>query len=568
LYCPEDCGGRPSFCGNGVVEGKEQCDDGNNEDGDGCSKICILVAEPIRHSTIRVQQLPVGSLNQSLGSDDVTLLAFDVAAGRQDAYMTGVRFKSTAGTLADAQNYRLYADMSGDGKANTLISSVSSQDEILAFTDLHIFVQQGVARRVELKADLTSTASSTSLSVGFDTSDPQYVLAVGAVDGRELTGITTDADECDESMCWIAVYTLDSTGTISIIDRGNLYVTADSVPVKSRQVRAGELSPVLLRIKFRSDGEDIEIRDMAIAGGNDYIDYLDLFEEGSSTQFARARALTCDSPAAGVLCSKPNLIVKSGEEKSILVKAFIRSDSPDEVSGNSFALYLTTGTSPEPAVEARGKSSNETLDQNDGDQNAEGEIFIGTSSVGANATVTGPTHDMVASNIISITNAHDDANGMSVPLGNVVIGAFNFSASEKNSITSNPVHIKNIQFSVNATNVQVDSNSFEVINTNNSDDALTCSASDNTGDITVTCSNIDSSSVASTVNQGSNIMLGLKVNVTDSQVGNGSSTLQVSLRNLGSRSQTGTVEWDDDQTTFDWVDVEDNRVESTRYFNN
>jgi cysteine-rich repeat protein len=29
-----------SVCGNGVLEGSEECDDGNSEDGDGCSKAC------------------------------------------------------------------------------------------------------------------------------------------------------------------------------------------------------------------------------------------------------------------------------------------------------------------------------------------------------------------------------------------------------------------------------------------------------------------------------------------------------------------------------------------------
>ena len=27
-------------CGNGVVEGEEQCDDGNTDAGDGCSSVC------------------------------------------------------------------------------------------------------------------------------------------------------------------------------------------------------------------------------------------------------------------------------------------------------------------------------------------------------------------------------------------------------------------------------------------------------------------------------------------------------------------------------------------------
>ena len=34
-------------CGNGVVEGEEQCDDGNTEGGDGCSSVCKVLPSPV-----------------------------------------------------------------------------------------------------------------------------------------------------------------------------------------------------------------------------------------------------------------------------------------------------------------------------------------------------------------------------------------------------------------------------------------------------------------------------------------------------------------------------------------
>src|SRR5262249_5323661 len=37
--CPQDCGGTPT-CGNAMVEGSEQCDDGNTDNCDGCSANC------------------------------------------------------------------------------------------------------------------------------------------------------------------------------------------------------------------------------------------------------------------------------------------------------------------------------------------------------------------------------------------------------------------------------------------------------------------------------------------------------------------------------------------------
>src|SRR5262249_62025396 len=40
---PADCQGPPpAQCGNGVVDGAEECDDGGTADGDGCSATCQL----------------------------------------------------------------------------------------------------------------------------------------------------------------------------------------------------------------------------------------------------------------------------------------------------------------------------------------------------------------------------------------------------------------------------------------------------------------------------------------------------------------------------------------------
>ena len=38
----DSCGGQESVCGDGVQEGSEECDDGNLEDGDGCSASCSI----------------------------------------------------------------------------------------------------------------------------------------------------------------------------------------------------------------------------------------------------------------------------------------------------------------------------------------------------------------------------------------------------------------------------------------------------------------------------------------------------------------------------------------------
>jgi cysteine-rich repeat protein len=43
---PDDLEVPPSDCGNGILEGWEQCDDGNTADGDGCSSACLVEPPP------------------------------------------------------------------------------------------------------------------------------------------------------------------------------------------------------------------------------------------------------------------------------------------------------------------------------------------------------------------------------------------------------------------------------------------------------------------------------------------------------------------------------------------
>lgn len=560
------CNRIPS-CGNGVKEGAEQCDDGNTVDGDGCSSICVIVTEPIRHAALRVEQRPTDSQTITTGANNVMMFAFDAIAGRQDVFLTGVTFRSDIGTMADAENFRVLVDMNGDGITETFVGNASAQGEKLTFTGLYVPIFNGEPRRLELIADISSNASSSSLAIGFDTSEIQYITAVGVDDGRELAGIDTDSGGCAYSLCWIAVFTLNSVNPITVNNQGNLFVTQDTIPVRSHQIRAGELSEQLLRIKMRAKGENVLVTDIVIAGGNSHIDQLEIFEEGNPTAVAIARTVTCATSSAGLFCAKPNLIVPRDLEKSFLVRAFVRPDSPADASGNPFSLYLTSGISPQPAIKARGIESNKSLNQNDGNLTEGGEIFIGKATAGPNVTITGPTHDIVASSIVSVTNAHSDPDGSSIPVGNMAFASFRFRVSEKVSSDSFPVHIRDLSISVLADGVQIDSTSVVIFNNLNPNVTKGCTASATTGNIVVNCSNLENSALNTTIYQGTSVELGLRMTITRSQMNPGVNTLQASLRNLGNRSSTGTVEWDDGSTTFEWVDVAEQRVGSTLYRN-
>ncbi len=54
--------GVPAVCGNGVIEGTEQCDDGNVVDGDGCSAICEIEVFNFQGFKSPVENLPTVNL--------------------------------------------------------------------------------------------------------------------------------------------------------------------------------------------------------------------------------------------------------------------------------------------------------------------------------------------------------------------------------------------------------------------------------------------------------------------------------------------------------------------------
>ncbi|MBX3260707.1 MAG: DUF4215 domain-containing protein [Labilithrix sp.] len=77
-----------SVCGNGRIEGGEECDDGNNVDGDTCGATCVI--EP----------LGTPSRNDCAGAEDITLV-HDAATDRYSARLTGGNWNLTsAGSLA------------------------------------------------------------------------------------------------------------------------------------------------------------------------------------------------------------------------------------------------------------------------------------------------------------------------------------------------------------------------------------------------------------------------------------------------------------------------------------
>lgn len=557
-------------CGNGRREAGEECDDGNLTNGDGCSQICVVVPEPVRHAALRIEQKGQGSSSQAQGTKDIPLFGFTAVAGRQDARLTTITFIALAGSLKNVKQYRLLVDTNGDGRAEKLIATGRVDGTKLLFTGMTHVLPAGRLTTFEIRADLVATAgSSTSVQLGFATSDSRYVEAIGMKDGRDLSGIETNNADCGESVCWIAVHTADAQ-VVSVGQAGNLYVRKDSAPTGSHQVLLGdEGTHALLHINFTAQGEDIAITALNIGGGTPSIDHLEFYEEeGGEEYFADAFASACAEPAAGKFCVREAqgfFTIPEGQEVDVYVYAVLKTDASGGTSGDTAAFTLSASAS-DIAVAAYGEDSRQLLTQSDGDSTAEGEIFIGRNSPGPNIAIVGSTHDFVGAMIDGIENASAEPDNTPVPLGVQPFAAFRFSAAAHTNTRNglDDVTITDLEFTVSAINVSLDSDSIELFNVDDPSDSISCTADRSTGTITVSCNDLDASVVSTVIEQGGFLDLALmgEIALIDAA---GSHTLQASLNGLGDRSRPGTVVWEDDSFPFDWVDAGESQVKGTLY---
>lgn len=557
-----------TVCGDGEREGAEQCDDGNREDGDGCSSLCIIVTEPIQHAAIRIDQRAAGVDARAGGTSQTTLFSFDAGARWQQAVLTGLKFKAVSGQLAAAVNYRLYQDEDGDGRAESLVGSGLVRDSVLSFSNIAPVIHTERGTRFSVRGDLLPSAG-TQMSLGFLTTDLTYVEAVGSIDGRELTGIRTDQDRCPAAdNCWIVVYTKPAA-SVTVTARGNLLVTQSSEPVRSRQLLMGSVTEDLLRISMRATEEDIRVTRIAVEGATDDLSHVELFFPGETAPFTTATAVQCRTPGPGRFCARTDFTLRKDLARDILFRGAVQSEADGAVSGRTIALRLSEAfVTDDPAVEARGESSQQQLIQNDGDADATGEIFISADGAGPNVAIIGPVHDVVAAKFLSVSDGSADPDGSPVPQGQSAIAAFRFSAASFSPPlrTVRQAGLRSLTFNVAAANIRFSAGSFTLANTFAPHITALCTETAVTGAFRVTCSALDRSGVNVFFDQGTSATFTLSGFVESGPVTpGGMGLLQVSLAKLNDRSASGVVEWTDGVSAFTWMDVPTADVRSVLY---
>ena len=562
----------------------------------------------------------IGSTDTAVkNSDNVNLLRFEARAGEaEDILFTQAIFNAQSGSLLNGQDYTLWFDSDGDGVVDTIAQAGESvQSGNVTFDDLTgggVLLPAEESVLFEVHADIASSLTGNDILLRFATGATNVVEAEEADNGSSLSGVRLN-NTCSVTTCEI-IMTVVASKNYNLVNQGDVFVTLDSSPSRSRQLLGGTLGDTILRLQFRAQNEDIDITDLQItsSGSNaSSIDRLELYKDGATTAFATATVSGCGSddvlttnPGAGsatvqTFCANMEngqLVVKDGENLDIVVKPRIKSDEQGAVSGQDIQLFLTgqavsdnaTGSG---AVRARGRESSSNLTANNADTTNDGEVFIGTDSVAANAGIVGNINDVVLSKITSIANANPDADNTNVPTGVSPFGQFKFTAATNSNTLNglNKATLSGVIFSVNATNVNMDPADFKFYNKADSSTKATCRTLSNAGVVNtnvasgsflVECRALKATSVDTQLESGEVTTFVLEGDITNSDVvASSSSTLQVSLQDFTARGTTtfgptvSHIDWNDEDAAavsagttssrFKWIEYSDTVVRSTSY---
>ena len=562
---------------------------------------------------------------------NVNLYRFEARASEsKDLLLTKAIFDAESGSLLNTQNYALWVDTNADSTVDTILEKgIASQNSKITFQKLAgggYVVPKEQTVVFEVHGDVAASLTNNDILLKFATGtadQASYLEVEEADDGSSLSGIKTnstcqtDTDTAAETNCAVVVTTARST-LWALVNQGNLFVSKDTTPVRSRQLLGGSLGDAILRVQFRAENEDVDVTDLQLTSSGSTatsVDRLELYKEGDVTPFAEATIGGCGSDdvltnnslggtdhseTVQTFCANMEsrqLLVKQGQNLSVIIRPRLKSDIGGATSNQVISFFFDhTAISNEAkgsgSVRARGQQSNNNLDANSGDSTAAGEGFIGRTSANAsNVRIAGERHVSALAKIASITNANPDANDSNVPTGIAPFGQFKFTAaSHSNSLNGmNKFVLSGVIFSVNATNVVLDGGDFYIYNKADATKKVGCTAfatdsstsvaatSFASGSFIVECKGLKGSVANTTVDQGASATFVLEGNVTNAKLGSNTSSLQASIGRFTSSAQLnfGThdstrnyLTWLDEDTAttiFYWIEYPETVVKSTSY---
>ena len=586
----------------------------------------------IADATLNITVKAIGTTDTAVeNAKNVNFLRFEARAGEaEDILLTKLIAAADSGSGLNAQNYTLWVDTDGNGTVDQILESGiaaqgSSANATVTFSDIVgggyvIPAEETVV--FEIHGDISSSLSTTlgeHLQLRFSTGSTNFVEAEELDDGSALSNIKQNPAACASTTCDI-IFTTVASQRWKLVNQGDLFVTVDSTPLRSRQLLGGALGEAVLRVQLHAENESIDVHGLNFASSGSTastVDRLELYKEGEATPFALATAgscgqriltpttyapaLTYSATAIATFCTSMQsrqLVVGEGQDIDVIVRPRLKTDVAGGVTNQTIAFFIDPTKASDDsqtgsgAIRARGDESSNPLTASDGDTSAEGEIFIGLSSAAAqNVAIVGNRNVSVMAKITSITNANPDANGSTIQTGLSNIGQFKISAAAHGNSKDglNDVILSGVIFDVNATNVAITQSTFKLYNKGDATTKIACTAFDsggtamttsyaNSGSLLVRCNNITTSAVKSEIDQGSDQTFVLEASIENPNTSTTNSSLQVSITNFDSIGKTAFgvtattlshfVWQDKDQATnqsFTWVEYPDTVVKSTSY---
>lgn len=422
---------------------------------------------------LSVTQQNIGSSTVAVKNQkNVPLFQFVAnASTSQDVLLTQAVFEAKSGSLLNASRYLLLVDTNGDGVPESIVDEAVAQNGQVQFDTLvgggyvnpH---QQNVVYQV--CADIASSLTSDTLQLRFATAFDQAIQAEAVSTGSPLSGLDVNGSSPGDQIHL-------SIGADSVLvhlhSQGNLFVTPAVGTFGFQYVQLGTLDKPIAAFDLRAEGEDVSLTTFTlfVPGHPASIDRLELYDAPDAvTPFATA-VKTSGSPFAGydmytATLTVGSFVVEDGATEAIYVRPRLRSDVDGGVTNEPISVDLlgAVGTS----VTAVGMESSNQLQVNDEDSIAEGEVFIGVDTAGANQNVNGNPSTTVGAEPVAFQSIDPNADGTSIPVGVSRILSVRITAAANVNTQDglDKVLADRLTSTVFTQNVSIDTTSFRLYN--------------------------------------------------------------------------------------------------------
>ncbi len=303
-FSPSDRG----TCGNQVVEGAEECDDGNTNNADMCKNDCsegIPVpfgsGSSMSGAKLAVTQQPmVATDTAGMTNTGMNFLTFQASASTENVSMTKLLFSAATGSISSVKNMTLWKDTDNDNVVDTLVKNLTvSSPGLLAFSGSELIAKHQTIT-YEVHGDIAIAPAIFRLRLA--TVEAHYVGGQRVDYGVPLSGIRTNG-VCSVPVCQIVVTTMPTTlWTFLPVDPIRLVVQMNSAFATGTLLRGHTGS--LLQARITSKGENLEVRKISFKAMTGSVQDMQFSlwadTDGTGTFTQQSATITRDSVARTV----------------------------------------------------------------------------------------------------------------------------------------------------------------------------------------------------------------------------------------------------------------------------